>query len=154
MKLDLKERLEMLRVEMQLLQGTLDKYDQLIFQSRNWFITVWLGAIGLSFSIGAPDVALLAVASAGIYWLFEGLMRHQYWYKYVLRYRAIRDWLNDPDSDEALSVYDLTNHYGKRPANWPWFKKSFFKLEPTIVYLLMPMAAFAAKYFVPLSTQP
>lgn len=148
------DRLEILKVEMALLQGTFDKYDQLIFQSRNWFITAWLGALGLAFTVKTPDVAYLAAAAAAIYWVFEGLMRHQYWYKYVVRYRAIRTWLNDADSPPTISVYDLTNHYGVRSTGWERFQKSFFKLEPSLVYLLMGLASLGVRCFVPMASQP
>lgn len=46
-----KEKLEILKVEMGLIQRTFDKYDDLIFRNRNWFITLWAGAIGLAFTI-------------------------------------------------------------------------------------------------------
>lgn len=67
MKLDDKERFEILKIEMGLIQGTLDKYDDFIFKSRNWFISLWLGAIGLAFTTRTPRVALLGSAAAGIY---------------------------------------------------------------------------------------
>ncbi len=153
MKPEGKERLEVLKIEMGLLQGTLDKYDSLIFQSRNWFISLWLGAVGLAFTAKVPNLALLAGAAAVIYWVFEGLMRHQYWYKYVVRYRAIRQWLNAPGSPEAISIYDLTNHYGERAAGWLRFRKCFFKLEPTIVYSLISFAAWVVSYLVPAASQ-
>ena len=85
MRPDSKERLEILKIEMSLIQGTFDKYDDLIFRNRNWFITIWVGAIGLAFTLKDPRITLLAVLASLLYWFTEGLMRHQYWYKYVIR---------------------------------------------------------------------
>lgn len=129
---------------MGLVQATLDKYDDLIFRSRNWFITVWMGAIGLSFTIGSADLLLLAVFAAFVYWFIEGMMRHQYWYKYVTRYRALREWVNS-DNSEAIAVYDLTNSLGRQPGRWERFHKCFFKVEPTVVYILMGLAAMVVR---------
>lgn len=103
---------------MGLIQGTFDKYYDLIFRNRNWFITIWAGAIGLAFTVKDPRIALLAILAAVLYWFLEGMMRHQYWYKYVIRYRAIREWLNNSELD-SISIYDLTTimviapQYGK-----------------------------------------
>lgn len=143
MKPDSSQRLEILKLEMQLIQSTLDKYDDLMFRNRNWFITIWMGAIGLSFTIHSTSVAILGALVAFVYWFIEGMMRHQYWYKYVARYRAIRTWLNDPKSEAEISIYDLTNHYGTCPEHWERIRKSFLKLEPTVVYLLMAGGAIA-----------
>lgn len=123
MRPDEEQKLAILKVEMILIQGTFDKYDDLIFRNRNWFITIWAGAIGLAFTIKDPQITYLGVLAAILYWFLEGMMRNQYWYKYVVRYRAIRTWLNE-SSEESISVYDLTNHYGKRATKWETVQKS------------------------------
>lgn len=142
------QKLEILKVEMSLIQGTFDKYDDLIFRNRNWFITIWAGAIGLAFTIKDPEITYLGVLAAVLYWFLEGMMRNQYWYKYVVRYRAIRAWLNE-SSDESISVYDLTNHYGKRASKWETAQQSFFKIEPTVLGLFMVSSALASYCLVP-----
>ena len=148
MRPDEDQKLEILKVEMSLIQGTFDKYDDLIFRNRNWFITIWAGAIGLAFTVKNPEIAYLGVLVAILYWLLEGMMRNQYWYKYVVRYRAIRKWLND-SSDESISVYDLTNYYGARATKWETAKNSFFKLEPTLLGLFMAFSALITHGLVP-----
>tara|TARA_R110001599_G_C12036345_1_gene640629 strand:+ start:348 stop:803 length:456 start_codon:yes stop_codon:yes gene_type:complete len=150
MRPDEEQKLEILKVEMSLIQGTFDKYDDLIFRNRNWFITIWAGAIGLAFTIKDPQITYLGVLAAALYWLLEGMMRNQYWYKYVVRYRAIRTWLNE-SSEESISVYDLTNHYGKRATRSETMQKSFFKLEPTVLGLFMALSALVAYCLVPTS---
>ena len=144
------DRLEILKVEMGLIQGTFDKYDDLIFRNRNWFITIWAGAIGLAFTVKDPRITFLAILAAGLYWLLEGMMRHQYWYKYVVRYRAIREWLNESES-EFISVYDLTNHYGVRATKCERITNSFFKLEPSLLGIFMAISAFVSYTWVPVS---
>ncbi|MDA0143976.1 hypothetical protein GL177_09435 [Vibrio toranzoniae] len=151
MRPDNKDRLEILKVEMTLIQGTFDKYDDLIFRNRNWFITLWAGAIGLAFTIKDPRITFLAVLAALLYWFLEGMMRHQYWYKYVIRYRAIRDWINKSEK-ESISVYDLTNHYGQRAKKWERIKSSFFKLEPTLLGTIMVVSALVSYKLVPINT--
>ena len=100
-------------------------------------------ATSLGFSIRLPLLILIAGLLAILYWILEGLMRHQYWYKYVIRYRVLRDTLNDGSNNfDALSVYDLTNHYGTpKPLNWEHLRASFLKLEPTVLYSLLGAGA-------------
>jgi hypothetical protein len=148
MKLDSTQRLEILKLEMQLIQSTLDKYDDLIFRNRNWFITIWTGAIGLSFTINSTAVPILAAFVAAIYWFIEGMMRHQYFYKYVVRYRVVREWVNDSKTEAEISIYDLTNHFGTQPPRWERIRQSFLKLEPTVVYLLMASSAIVVRQLI------
>jgi hypothetical protein len=150
MKLDDAQRFDLLKLEMGLIQSTLDKYDDLIFRNRNWFITLWMGIVGLSFTINATQLPLLAIALSILYLAIEGMMRHQYWYKYVLRYRSLRDAMNDAGANlSELSLYDLTNKYSQEPRNeWRRILKSFFKLEPLFLYTAMALAAYLVRGFI------
>jgi hypothetical protein len=137
------QRFEILKTELSLIQATLDKYDDLIFRGRNFFITLWLASLGLSFTIKSASVPLLAAALSALYWFLEGMMRHQYWFKYVDRYRFLRGRINDPEFDLAsISIYDLTNHFHRTPSTW-WarVRACFFKIEPTVLYGVMGCAA-------------
>ena len=51
MEINPEQRLEIIKLEMGLIQATLDKYDDLIFRNRNWFIMLWMATIGLGFTI-------------------------------------------------------------------------------------------------------
>lgn len=141
------DRLDFLKLEMGLIQQTLDKYEDFIFRNRNWFVTIWMGTLGLAFTIRSPTVPLLAAFAALLYWFTEGMLRHQYWYKYVVRYRAIRDWINSPTA-EMISIYDLSNSLGADTGSWLRIRKSFLKLEPTIVYILMGGAALTIRVLI------
>lgn len=139
------QRFEILKTELSLIQATLDKYDDLIFRGRNFFVTLWIACVGLAFTIRSDVVPLLAVALSVLYWFLEGMIRHQYWLKYVERYRFLRDQINSATmSVAAISIYDLTNHY--HPSQRTRFAKvrtCFFKLEPTLLYSVMGLAALA-----------
>lgn len=144
------DKLEILKIEMGLIQSTLDKYDDLIFRNRNFFITLWLACLGLSFTIKSTFVPILAVFLSILYWFFEGMMRHQYWFKYVDRYRFLRDTLNtDPQELSEISVYDLTNRYHRKGVSaFEKLKACFLKLEPTLLFLLMGIGALLICYFL------
>jgi hypothetical protein len=137
------QRFEILKIELSLIQSRFDKYDDLIFRGRNSFVTLWLACLGLSFTIRSVLVPWLAVALSVLYWFLEGMMRHQYWFKYVGRYRFLRDSLNKPGADIShISVYDLTNtvHRSSKSSRHQ-IKACFFKLEPTVLYGVMGVAA-------------
>ena len=148
MRPDPAEKLEILKIEMSLIQGTFDKYDDLIFRNRNWFITIWAGTISIAFTIENPKVTFLAALVAVLYWFLEGMMRHQYWYKYVIRYKAIRKWLNESETG-SISIYDLTNHYGKPATICERINHSFFKFEPTVLGVFLVAGALFAYTWVP-----
>lgn len=137
------ERFEILKTELALIQATLDKYDDLIFRNRNFFITLWIASIGLAFTIKSTDVIFLAMLLSVVYWFLEGMMRHQYWYKYVERYRFLRNSLNSDEVDLSdISVYDLTNERHRESENkYLKIRKCFFKLEPSVTFMIMGISA-------------
>lgn len=143
MTITLEQRLDLLKVEMQILQTIFNKYDDMMFRSRNWFITLWAATVGLSFTIRVPTVALSSAGLALLYWFFEGNIRSQHWYKYVVRYRVLRDALNNDEiSLEKVSVYDLTNHLGTTKSSW-WKRiwESYGRFEPLMVYGMLGVTA-------------
>jgi hypothetical protein len=148
--LSAEQRFELLKLEMELVQGVFDKYDAMIFQSRSWFVTIWTATLGLAFTARLPVLMLMAAGLAILYWVIEGLMRHQYWHRYVVRYRALRDAFNDPTATlDTLSIYDLTHKYGaSTPSSWARFKNSFGKLEPILLYFLLGAAAILGWWLV------
>ncbi len=137
-------RFEILKIELSLIQSRFDKYDDLIFRGRSLFVTLWLACLGLSFTIRSIVVPWLAVMLSVLYWFLEGTMRHQYWYKYVERYRFLRDAINRPGVDLSyMSVYDLTNTVHRiSKSRRHQMKACFFKLEPSVLYGVMGTAAF------------
>lgn len=142
MDLEPEDLKEFWKTEMQLIQGVFNKYDDMIFRSRNWFITLWLAIVGYALTQKVSQVMPFALLLPLVYWFLEGLLRYQYWYKYVVRYRAIRDHLNTNSlQNEKLSVLDLTHHYGVSPRKRERIKASFLKLEPSILYLVFEAAA-------------
>jgi hypothetical protein len=77
-------------------------------------------------------------------------MRYQYWYKYVIRYRAIREALNErPAPIEQLSLYDLTHSYGlPQPSHGERLRRSFGKLEPIVLYTMLAFGALLLSWLV------
>lgn len=142
--MDAVQKFEILKTELSLIQATLDKYDDLIFRGRNLFVTLWIASLGLSFTIKSPTVPLLAVLLSLLYWFLEGMMRHQYWFKYVDRYRYLRDQINSQTFNLSdISVYDLTNHFhGTSYSRRARISACFFKLEPSMSFGVMGVAAF------------
>lgn len=136
-------RFELLKLEMGLLQSTLDKYDDLIYRNRNWFITLWAALIGLSFTNKITFLPLFGIGLAIVYWLLEGVLRYKSWYKNVNRYREIRDTLNSKVFDiNKISVYDLTNKYGKQEYKISEkISACFFRMEAMFLYLIMIVAS-------------
>lgn len=133
------QRLDLIRQEMGLLQNVFDKYDDLIFRNRNFFVTLWIAGIAASATIKIPALSLCAALLALAYWFLEGMLRYNYMFKYVMRYRTIRDAINaDCPPFAEISVFDLTNYYiGSNRRSWRKVRQSFLKSEPLLLYGLM-----------------
>lgn len=143
-------KLELIKIEMPLLQSRFDKYDDLIYRNRNWFITLWVACMGLSFTAKSAILPFLGAGLSILYWVLEGFIRYNNWYKYVLRYRTLRDELNKKEPNiENLSVFDLTNKYCEdHESGFIKFKACFFRLEPIILYSGMAIASLLLGIFL------
>jgi hypothetical protein len=143
MAMELSDRLEILKLEMQLLQQRLTKYDELISTVRGWAVTLTVALTswaGTKLDEPAALLWVLRVAAVvpALFWIEEGMLRAAYVAKYIDRYRLLRSALNDSPSDlEGLPLYDLTAHHkGLTPRPSRLFH-SFVRLEGIFLYLVL-----------------
>jgi hypothetical protein len=139
-------RLDVVLKEMDLLQARFDKYDDLIFRTRGWAIAGVGALLGTAITASKPEVAWLALGVAAFFFVNEVTWRWKYWYKYVKRYRFIRDVLNRCEPIEKISLYDLTHRYnrveGPRWEKWRLgFSECVVRFEHVSVYLAMAVAS-------------
>jgi hypothetical protein len=131
------DKFEILKIELTLLQSRFDKYDGWILQIKKWFLTVWIGGIGFKSQFPLPMIIIISLPF--LFWFLESLTRYCHWYKYVTRYRYIRDLVGFGDI-ENMNVYDLTNRKLSSELRKKYFKhhfrKSFFQEESCIFYTM------------------
>ena len=141
---------DFIKIELQLLQTRFDKYDDLIFRMRQWFLSIYAALFGITFTAKVAELLLIAACAAILYWLFEGMLRFQHWYKYVERHRRIREALNsNPPDIESLTIYDLTNKLDTEPKEKSSrVVGSFFSPETLIFYLCMAILAIVVWGFI------
>lgn len=141
--LDSAKHFELLKIEMDLLQGIFNKYDDLIFRNRGWLIALVTALLAGSIQLHKGSLALLATCVCGLFFLLEAVWRYSYVYKYKNRYRVLRDKLNTGQDYQKISVYDLTGLYGTLlPKRWHRLRDGTFKVEMFVFYT--PIAALAA----------
>jgi hypothetical protein len=128
------QKFEILKLEMQLIQGRFDKYDDLIHRNRNFLVVGMTALYSYGVSQVHPELFLLGPTIAFASWCLEVLWRMEFWYQYVLRYRKIRDTLNSGGDLSELSVYDLSNHYGSRPSMARRVMACASNLEPLLFF--------------------
>lgn len=143
MTLRIDDRLELIKLEMQLLQQRLTKYDELIWAVRGWAVTLTVALTGwASTKLENPGAMLfvlrIAVFVPVLFWIEEGMLRAGYVAKYIDRYRLLRAFLNESSSDlEKIPLYDLTSHQAGRTPRSHRFFHSFFRLESTFLFLVL-----------------
>ena len=126
---------EILKIELSLLQSRFDKYDDLIFRSRQWALVLWIACLSLSSKKTNVNISNFIYIIPLMFFSTEGLLRFFYWYKYVTRYRLIRKTLNENINDyKNISLYDLTNHYNYNSTKKERLKSSFVKPDSLFFY--------------------
>lgn len=128
------QRFQILLAEMNLLQGRFDKYDQLMFTERGWLVTIIVAVLGAALTLKLRSLAALSASIPALFYILEVLWRSGYWHKYVTRYRYIRDTLNEGQSLDTISLYDLTHHYGDPSTKWNAIRASAFRTEPIVFF--------------------
>ena len=62
---------DLLKTELLLTQGQMDKYDQLSSTVKTWTMTLWAAAVGWGIQTHAPIIALLGGVSTLFFWFFD-----------------------------------------------------------------------------------
>ena len=112
---------EVLLKEMEFLQTRFDKYDDLIWRNRSIFSTIVIAIVGIGIANNEKESFTLWISLSliitGLFYIQEIVFRVSYVYRYVSRYRLIRDSINGVKDlkIEDLKLYDLTNRLGPRP---------------------------------------
>jgi hypothetical protein len=146
--LTVERQFEILKAELSVLQSRMDKYDDLIFRSRGWMVTIIAALIAGSVQLKSPALAFIASALPLPFLLLEFLWRWDYMSRHTLRYRTIRHALNEERCFLSLAIYDLTDHYRPGPWNrWQRFRLSL-KIEMLIFYGFMVLIPFGMKPFL------
>src|SRR6266567_7591469 len=140
-------QLEILKVEMNLLQTRFDKFDDLIFRMRGWLFTIVATLLGGAISLKKVQLATLATGMPILFYLFESFWRLD-WFKYVLRYRHIRDALHTNKSIEDFAPYDLTDKYGNAPGWRRGLSNTLWSLERFVFFASLALCSLVVRRLV------
>ena len=127
-------------MELELLQARFAKYEDLLWKVRSFAVALVSALVGWGISDGSssalvPPMFTMASAIAAVFYFQEGLIRFVHVYKYTVRYRRLREVLNDPSGElEDLPVFDLTNHIEGRGRWWPRCVFAFLRVEALLFY--------------------
>jgi len=141
------ERLEALEGEMALLQSRFDKFDDLIFRMRGWLVTIVAGLLGGAMTLKRPQITTLAAGIPILFYFLESSWR-QNWFKYVVRYRHIRDAFHSGDGLGEIALYDLTDKYGNRPGWRQRFWGTLWSLERFVFYGSLALGSLLVRMLV------
>jgi len=141
------ERFEILKTEMALLQTRFDKFDDLIFRMRGWLVTIVATLLGGAIGLKRVQLATLATGIPILFYFLESFWRQE-WFKYVVRYRHIRDALHNGESLEDFTLYDLTDKYGNRPGRWQRLRSTLWSLERCVFYGSLALGSFLVRGLV------
>ncbi len=74
--------LEILKMELELTQRQVDKYDQISASTKTWAITLWAASSSWAFQTRSKEVALFGMLVALLFWTFDGMnKRFRQYYK-------------------------------------------------------------------------
>jgi len=62
---------DLLKMELSLTQGQMDKYDQLSMTTKTWAVTLWVALTGLAFQSKQSHIALLGALVPLLFWFFD-----------------------------------------------------------------------------------
>jgi uncharacterized membrane protein len=144
------KKFEILLEEIGLIQSRFDKYDDLVYRSRKWFITLWLALVGISFrpsgylASANKYILYISLLSSLIFYLYESGVRYSF-YRFVDRYREVRSNINNGLKIENFYLYDLSNHYRRqelseaerRSFNNKRLKHAFVNINSVLMYLAL-----------------
>ena len=85
---------DLLKVEFELTQRQMDKYDQLSSTVKTWAVTLWAATAGWAFQTKTKPIVLLGALLALIFWFFDGYTK-TYRSGYKKRRDEVQDFLRE-----------------------------------------------------------
>ncbi len=107
------ERLGLLRLELELTQRQMDKYDQISATIKNWAVTLWAASAGWSFQARRREIILLSFVIILIFWGFDSIyktFREDYKSRRDQVGRALAHFFRTESFPEGTISPDLPRH--------------------------------------------
>lgn len=67
---------DLLKTELELTQGQMDKYDQLSAKTRAWVVTIWATSVGWFVQIQKKEVLFLGIFIAVVFWILDAMLKN------------------------------------------------------------------------------
>lgn len=64
---------DLLKTELKLTQGQMDKFDQFSTTIKAWTITLWAASVGWSFQTDRKDVLYVSMLIVALFWVFDAI---------------------------------------------------------------------------------
>ena len=153
-------QLEILKNEIQIINQTMGRLDQMTQAIKNWMIVIWGGSIAVVF--GEPDLRKYVIFTAVLpilFWYSDALWRY-YVSQFVYRERKISEFLNSDKLLESFRLNKLVEFTVLDPASREYrktieFKKSvrfwrgFWNGEVSLLYVgLITISIGLGSYFI------
>ena len=69
-------KFDLLKVELELTQKQMDKYDHLSTTIKTWTVTLWAASLGWSFQIRREEVVLIGVVMVAAFWTIDAVNKN------------------------------------------------------------------------------
>ena len=101
--------LDILKVEMEILERTISRFDEMAQTTKNWTITIWTGSLAIALS--QPDYrkyTLITAIAPILFWYIDSYLRHLQRRSYF-RWQKISEFLNSPKLAESFENSQLVD---------------------------------------------
>lgn len=140
-KCDTSEQLDIVKTEYELVQGQIDKYDEISSKIKTWAGTLWAASIGWSIQTRRKEVILVGIVLVMMFWLMDGMNKN---YRQNYRHRRFR-------IIDALKTYFYS---GKWPNDFyspsvPFNEHEIFKatIKPHVALLYLALVSISLLVF-------
>jgi hypothetical protein len=69
-------QLNLLKMELELVQRQMDKYDQLSVTTKTWTVTLWIASLGWYFQIKHQEIIFLAMFVVILFWFLDSMNKN------------------------------------------------------------------------------
>lgn len=131
-----KYQLDWLKIEIELIDRAIERFDKITQATKNWAIVTWAGSIALT--LGQTDLRRFIIITAVlplIFWSIDGWWRY-YQRRSIFRLRKISEFLNDARlvksfNQQKLVEFTVLDPTGRQYYSTPEFK-SFTRVRRII----------------------
>lgn len=141
-RLSEEQKLDLLKDEMKLCQGQVDKYDNILERVNTWVVTLWAASLGWAFQMNSKEFVALNIVIVLVFWVLQGINK-AFRQDYKDRRDEVAHLLNRMGKEGVAPSEIVSPRFPTHKNLWRNTLSDMFKPHSALIYLVLAVVSAA-----------